>query len=88
MFQILKEEFLDIVMISNLNEEEFNKVLNLTLCNPKLSKVLEEMYASQEYRRFAREAVISAAVIDVLSMRDTVSEKSYDKGYSLLLQTC
>lgn len=88
MFQILKEEFLDIVMLSNLNEDEFNKVLNLTLCNSKLSKVLEDMYASQEYRRFAREAVISAAVIDVLSMRDTVFEDSYDKGYSLLLQTC
>lgn len=87
MFQILKEEFLDIVMISNLNEDEFNKVLNLTLCNSKLSKILEEMYASQEYRRFAREAIVSAAVIDVLSMRDTVFEDSYEKGYSLLLQT-
>lgn len=86
MFQILKEEFLDVVMLSNLTSEEFEKVMNMTLCNPKLSKLLRDIYASQAYREFAREAIVSAAVINVLSERQAITIDMVDEGYAGLLE--
>ncbi len=86
MFQILKEEFLDVVMLSNLTEDEFNKVVIMTLCNEKLPKLLQEMYASQDCRNFARDAIVSTAVINVLSNRNIVEEGIFDDGYALILQ--
>lgn len=81
MFQILKEEFLDVVMLSNLTKDEFDKVLNLTLCNNQLDKILREMYASNEYRKFAREAIVSTSVINVISLRKYISVEMINEGY-------
>lgn len=87
MFQILKEEFLDIVILSNLDKEEFEKVVSMSICHPKLISLLKDMYASGEYRYFARKTIITAAVTDVLSERNTIKDEDIYKGYNLLLET-
>lgn len=87
MFQILKEEFLDVVMVSDLNEEEFNEVVSLTIAHPKLSSLLMDMYASNEYRKFARDAIVTAAVTNVLSERITIRDEDIYEGYRLLLES-
>lgn len=86
MFQILKEEFLDIVMLSNLNTEEFDKVINMTLCHPKVAKILRDIYVSQDYRNFARDAVVSVAVINILAERKTVTDNMIVQGYIELVE--
>lgn len=81
MFQILKEEFLDVVMISNLEKDEFDNVVNETLCNKKLPSILRDMYASGEARKFAREAFVSVAVINELSKREQVTTEMIEEGF-------
>ena len=88
MFQILKEEFLDVVMMSNLTKEEFDEVSNMTICSGNISSMLKEMYASKDYRRFAREEMINVAVINVITKRNKVTNDMINKGYEqLLLET-
>ena len=85
MFQILKEEFLDVVMMSNLTKEEFDEVSNMTICSGNLSSMLRDMYASQDYRRFAREAMVNVAVINVITKRNKVTSDMINRGYEQLL---
>lgn len=80
MFQILKEEFLDVVMIADLSKEEFDNILNETLCNKDLPSILRDMYASGEARNFAREGFISIAVINEISKRKKITEEMLDEG--------
>lgn len=82
MFQILKEEFLDVVMLSNLGKEEFDEVVNETLCNKKLPSILRDMYASGEARKFAREAFVSIAVINVIAKREVITDAMLEEGYA------
>lgn len=81
MFQILKEEFLDVVMVSNLSKKEFDEVVNYTIGSENLERILQEMYASNEYRQFAREAIISQAVINVISKRKYITNDMVQNGY-------
>lgn len=74
-------------MISNLNKEEFDKVVSLTIAHPKISSLLMDMYASNEYRKFARNAIVTVAVTNILSERTTISDKDFEKGYQLLLES-
>lgn len=85
MFQILKEEFLDVVMISNLEKDEFDNVVNETLCNKKLPSILRDMYASGEARKFAREAFVSVAVINEISKREKVTSEMVEEGFEKLV---
>lgn len=83
MFQILKEEFMDMVMLSNLNSLEFNQIIDLTLGNKKLPGWLRDMYACGNYRDFAKN-MISGALIEVMKKRCLVSEDMIDNGYLAL----
>ena len=85
MFQILKEEFLDVVMMSNLTKEEFDELSNMTICSGNLSIMLRDMYASQDYRRCAREAMVNVAVINVITKRNKVTSDMINRGYEQLL---
>ena len=85
MFRILKEEFLDGVMLANLTKDEFEEVVQATVANEKLNKMLQNMYASGEYRRYAREAIVDAAIIQVYSKRTMVTDADYDNGVQKLL---
>ncbi|MCD8083409.1 MAG: hypothetical protein LUE86_07890, partial [Clostridiales bacterium] len=81
MFQILKEEFIDVVSMSHLNKEELDKVVNDTISNPELSKILENMYMSGEYREYARISIINASVVNVLSEREKITTEMIEEGY-------
>lgn len=81
MYQILREEFLDIVMLSNLNKQEFNQVVESTFANKKLPSLLRDMYAYGDAREFAREYIVSGAVIEILSKRQIVTDDMIDNGY-------
>ncbi|MPM67423.1 hypothetical protein SDC9_114345 [bioreactor metagenome] len=80
MYQNLKEEFLDIVMISNLNRTEFNEVIELTFGNKKLPSILRDMYAYGDSREFARVHFVSNAVTNVLSKRKKITNDLIDEG--------
>lgn len=45
------------------------------------------MYASNEYRKFARDAIVTAAVTNVLSERITIRDEDIYEGYRLLLES-
>lgn len=81
MFQILKEEFLDVVMLSNLKKSEFNKVVDMTIGSKNLESLLRDIYASGDYRVFAREAIITVAVVNVLSERKVITDSMVVNGY-------
>lgn len=85
MFRILKEEFLDGVMIIGLNQEEFEEVIQLTVKNPKLTTMLENMYASGEAREYAKEAIVGAAITEVLSKRKKITVEDYYTGLAQLV---
>lgn len=87
MFQILKEEFLDVVMVSNLNQGEFDQVVSMTIAHPKISSLLMDMYASNEYREFARKAIVTAAVTNCIAGRINITDQSIYEGYELLLES-
>jgi hypothetical protein len=78
MFRILKEEFLDGVMQSGLTNEEFEQVAECTVSNPNLSTILEDMYASGEYREYAKVAIVEPAIIGVISKRRKITQEDYD----------
>ncbi len=84
MFQILKEEFLDLVMISNLDKEEFGKVVSETIGHSKLPSMLRDMYASKEYRSFARNALVGVAISNVIAEREAIDDQDIYNGYKLL----
>ena len=46
MFKIMREEFLDIVMLYSFNKEEFDEIVSATIGNSEMSKVLQSMYQS------------------------------------------
>lgn len=84
MYQILKEEFLDIVMLSNLSKQEFDQVIDLTFGDKKLPKLLRDMYAYGDSREFARNYLVSGAVIEVMSKRRKITDDIMDNGYLAL----
>lgn len=55
-------------------------------CRQKLSKFLRDIYTSGSYREFAREAIVSAAVVNVLSERKAITIDMIDEGYAGLLE--
>lgn len=77
MFAILKEEFIDIIPMSGLNESEFNEVVNMTLAHKKLARILRDMYAYGDSREYAREYIISKAVQVVYMQREQITENTY-----------
>lgn len=85
MFAILKEEFIDVVPSSGLNQEEFNEVVSMTISNPKLTKLLQEMYAYGDSREYARENIICTAVQGVLTKRAVITEEMYDDGMTVIV---
>lgn len=81
MYQILKEEFLDVVMIAGLTQTEFEDVINLTFTNKKLPHMLRDMYQYGDSREYAREQIISTAVQNVYSKRQRITEDMFKKAF-------
>lgn len=85
MFRIMKEEFLDIVMLYGFNKEEFNLIVSETIGNPKMSKVLQNMYQSGNPKDYA-DALINAEVQKVLSCREKITYEQIETGMKLLFE--
>ena len=84
MFAILKEEFIDIVPMSGLNQTEFNSVVGMTIAHPKLQSMLRDMFAFGDSRKYARENIINTAVCHVMSQRDVIPDDMYCEGVGQL----
>ncbi|MGN1115558.1 MAG: hypothetical protein ACI4TH_03235 [Candidatus Ornithomonoglobus sp.] len=80
MLRILKEEFIDVISLAGLNQDEISEVVSETIGSQNLGRLLKEMYASQEYRAFARDAIVGAAVINVLSKRNVITNDEYEQA--------
>ena len=80
MYQILKEEFLDVVMIAGLNQKEFEYVISTIFDNKKLPKMLRDMYQYGDARKYARENIVSETVVYVYSQRTRITQNMYKKA--------
>ena len=80
MFRILKEEFIDMTMLTPLNKDEFDEVVDMTVGSKKVSKMLQSMYQSEDHRRYARESIMQEAIIKTLKHRTKISKKEYQRG--------
>ncbi|WP_029409683.1 hypothetical protein, partial [Treponema pedis] len=85
MFRIMREEFLDIVMLHSFNKEEFDEIVSATIANAEMSKVLQAMYQSGTPKEYA-DALINAEVQNILSRREKITQDKIEQGIYLLLE--
>lgn len=85
MFRILKEEFIDAVSMAGLTKEEVNQVANDTIAHPELEKILQNMFASGEYRKYARVAIMDEAIVLVMKQRRKITMREYRNGVEAYL---
>lgn len=85
MFRILKEEFIDMTMLVGLSSEEFREVSALTVGSKKISKMLQKMFQSKDYRQYARSEIMQKAILAVMKRRAKISKGEYEKGLIELL---
>ncbi|MGP1564561.1 MAG: hypothetical protein ACTTHU_03890 [Treponema sp.] len=85
MFKIMREEFLDIVMLYSFNKEEFDEIVSATIGNSSMSNVLQSMYQSGTPKDYA-DALINAEVQAVLSKREKITPEKIEEGLKLLLE--
>ena len=85
MFRIMREEFLDIVMLYAFNKDEFDFIVNGTIANPEMSKILQNMYQSGSPKDYA-DALINGVVQKVLSEREKITNAKIEEGMRLLLE--
>lgn len=81
MYQVFKEEFLDIVMASGLSDEEYQEVLGKTFQNKKFSSWLKDMFAADDRRGYARTVLVGGAVSDVMSERKKIFDEEVIEAY-------
>lgn len=72
MFSILKEEYIDLVMVMTLSKNEFEE-LQWAVFNDKIEKFLKEMIRKKDSRKFARD-FIEGEIELLLAKRRQVSE--------------
>ena len=85
MFRILKEEFIDAVSMAGLTKEEVIMVANDTIAHPEIEKILQNMFVSGEYRRYARMAIVDEAIVLVMQQRRKITMREYRKGVEAYL---
>ena len=85
MFRIMREEFLDIVMLFSFNKTEFDEIVADTIGNSEMPKVLQNMYQSGTPKDYA-DALINAKVREVLSKRKKITQDEIEQGMRLLLE--
>lgn len=85
MFRILKEEFINEVMMAELTHKEVETVRNNTVGHKDLSNILQDMYASGDSREYARVAIVDAAIVITLRMRRQITQDFYNEGIETIL---
>lgn len=84
-FRIMREEFLDIVMLFSFSKDEFDEILEATIANSSLPQILQAMYQSGTPKDYA-DALINAEVQYVLSKREKITKEKIEEGMQLLLE--
>lgn len=84
-FRIMREEFLDIVMLFSFSKDEFDEILEATIANSSLPQILQAMYQSGTPKDYA-DALINAEVQYVLSKREKITNEKIEEGMQLLLE--
>lgn len=87
MFQILKEEFLDVVMLYSLNKKEFDEIISLTIGNKNLSKIMQDMFAAEDSREYAREGFIEPELETILIKRKKITDEMYNDGMKQFIES-
>lgn len=82
MYELLREEFIDVVMMSNLDQNEFSSIVGIIFENPKLPHVLRDMYAYGDSREYAREHLVNPAVVGLMEKRSRITEDMIDIAFS------
>lgn len=85
MFRIMREELLDIVMLYSFNTTEFDEIVNATIGNENIPKVLQSMYQSGEPKNYA-DALINTKVQFVLAKREKITTDKIEQGMKYLLE--
>ena len=86
MFRILKEEFIDMTMLTGLSPEEFDEVSKLTVGNKKISKMLQKMFQADDRRLYARIEIMQVAIFEVTQKRSRITRKEYEQGLLELIE--
>ena len=86
MFRILKEEFIDMTMLTGLSAEEFDEVSKLTVGNKKISKMLQKMFQADDRRLYARIEIMQVAIFEVTQKRSRITRKEYEQGLLELIE--
>ena len=86
MFRILKEEFIDMTMLTGLSTEEFEEVSKLTVGNKKISKMLQKMFQAEDRRLYARIEIMQVAIFEVTQKRSRITRKEYEQGLLELIE--
>lgn len=84
MFRIVREEFLDLVMLFSFSKEEFDKIVTETIAQENMAKRLQEMYQSDDPREDIRQD-IEKSIQDTLSRRQKITNEMYLQGMQELL---
>jgi hypothetical protein len=86
MFRILKEEFLDVVMMYSLSSDEINEITESTIGSKDLIGMLQQMHAFNDQRYYAREFIMNKAVICIFSKRKRITLEANELGTEKLLR--
>lgn len=81
MYEILREEFIDVVMVSGLNSEEFNEMVTIVFQNKKLDHILRDMYSFGDSRAYARENIVNSAVVSIYEKRKKITDDMMEKAF-------
>lgn len=78
MMKILKQEFIDVIYTSPLNNEEITGLMEKIFSNKKLKKQIGLMYSFNDPRTYARDTLIFQPMEEALQKRLLINEDEYD----------
>ena len=73
MLKIAKEEFIENVIMSGVNKDEFEYILNGTFLHKNFNKMLKLMYAAESPRKFIKD-IYSALLLEVFEKRKVLND--------------
>lgn len=78
MFRIFKEEFIDQMMLTNLSDDEIEKMIFFTFNDKKFAKKLQYMNKAKDHRKYAREDILEPLILGILREREFIDKDKYD----------
>lgn len=85
MYRILREEFLDIVMVFHFNKDESDYIIQAILLRKDIPAILQNMFQSGQPKDYA-DAMINAVIQKVLSQRPKITRAMMEEGVESLFE--